>query len=185
MVETLEEPKYQLIRNFYDFEIRLYSEIIQARVSREIGQNFTPSSNFRILAGYIFGNNKSNEKIAMTSPVEMWDTENTMNMAFTMPSKHSFMNLPEPNDPKVKIDKVPERLVAVKRFSGFYGSSKVSKIARKLNKSLLERNLESEGSYILAVYDPPTKLPFFRRNEILIPIKEIDYSEEIGSEGLL
>ena len=108
MVETLEEPKYQLIRNFDDFEIRLYSEVIQARVSREIGQNFTPSSNFRILAGYIFGNNKSNEKIAMASQVEMWDTENTMNMAFTMPSKHSFMNLPEPNDPKVKIDKVPE-----------------------------------------------------------------------------
>ncbi|MAD56230.1 MAG: heme-binding protein [Euryarchaeota archaeon] len=185
MVETLEEPRYQLISDYEDFEIRLYSEVIQAQVSREIGENFTPSNNFRTIAGYIFGNNESNEKIAMTSPVEMWDNKSTMNMAFTMPSEYSFTNLPEPNDSKVKIVKVPERLVAVKRFSGFYGSKKVSKIVRKLNKSLIERSFKPYGSYILAVYDPPTRLPFLRRNEILIPIKEISYSEEIVSGELL
>jgi hypothetical protein len=184
MVETLEEPKYQLIIDYEDFEIRLYSEVIQARVSSETGQNFTPSNNFRIIARYIFGNNKSNEKIAMTSPVEMWDNKSTMNMAFTMPSEYSFTNLPEPNDSKVKIVQVPERLVAVKRFSGFYGSKKVSKIARKLNKLVTGKNFKPDGNYILAVYDPPTRLPFLRRNEILIPIKEISYSEEIGSEEL-
>ncbi len=185
MVETLEQPKYQLIIDYDEFEIRLYSEVIQAQVSRGLGKNLTPSSNFRIIAGYIFGNNKSNEKIAMTSPVEMWDTKSTTNMAFTMPSEYIFTNLPEPNDSKVKILRVPERLVAVKKFSGFYGSKKVSKIARKLYESLLKKNLRPDGSYILAVYDPPTKLPFLRRNEIFIPIKEISYSEEIGSEGSL
>jgi hypothetical protein len=54
-----------------------------------------------------------------------------------------------------------------------------------MNKSLIERGFKPNGDYILAVYDPPTRLPFLRRNEILIPIKEISYSEEIGSEGLL
>ena len=54
-----------------------------------------------------------------------------------------------------------------------------------LDKSLIERSFKPNGSYILAVYDPPTRLPFLRRNEILIPIKEISYSEEIGSGGLL
>ena len=90
MVETLEQPKYQLIDDYNEFEIRLYSEAIQARVSRGLGKHLTPSNNFRIIAGYIFGNNKSNEKIAMTSPVEMWDNKSTMNMAFTMPSEYSF-----------------------------------------------------------------------------------------------
>ena len=88
MVETLEQPKYQLIDDYNEFEIRLYSEAIQARVSRGLGKHLTPSNNFRIIAGYIFGNNKSNEKIAMTSPVEMWDTKSTTNMAFTMPSEY-------------------------------------------------------------------------------------------------
>ena len=72
----------------------------------------------------------------------------------------------------------------MKKFSGFYGSKKVNKIAVKLGQSLMKRNLQSNGSYILAVYDPPTTLPFLRRNEILMPIKEISYSEETVSEEL-
>ena len=48
MVETLEEPRYQLISDYEDFEIRLYSEVIQAQVSREIGENFTPSNNLEL-----------------------------------------------------------------------------------------------------------------------------------------
>ena len=184
MAETLEEPKYRLIHDYHDFEIRLYNEVIQARVTRELGDKSSSSTNFGIIAGYIFGNNQSNQKITMTSPVEMWNDESTTNMAFTMPSEYSFTNLPEPNNKNINLVKIPERLVAVKKFSGFYGSKKVKKIAVKLGQSLMKRNLQSNGSYILAVYDPPTTLPFLRRNEILMPIKEISYSEETVSEEL-
>jgi hypothetical protein len=121
----------------------------------------------------------------MTAPVEMWNDNLTMNMAFTMPSKYAITELPEPNDSLVEIMKVPERLIAVMRFSGFYGSKKVNKLAQRLEKLLIKENFQPHGNHILAVYDPPTKLPFFRRNEILIPIKVITYSEAIESEGVL
>ncbi len=185
MAETLEEPKYELVSAHENFEIRLYQEVIQARVSRKIVERLTPTNNFRIIAGYIFGNNKSNEKISMTAPVEMWHDNLTMNMAFTMPSKYAITELPEPNDSLVEIMKVPERLIAAMRFSGFYGSKKVNKLAQRLKKLLIKENFQPHGDHILAVYDPPTKLPFFRRNEILIPIKVITYSEAIESEGVL
>jgi hypothetical protein len=185
MVATLEEPKYELVSTHENFEIRLYEEVIQARVTRKIVERLTPTNNFRIIAGYIFGNNKSNEKISMTAPVEMWNDNLTMNMAFTMPSKYALKELPEPNDSLVEIMKVPERLIAVMKFSGFYGSKKVNKLAQRLEKLLIKENFQPHGNHILAVYDPPTKLPFFRRNEILIPIKVITYSEAIESEGVL
>ena len=69
MAATLEEPKYELVSAHENFEIRLYEEVIQARVSRKIVERLTPTNNFRVIAGYIFGNNKSNEKISMTAPV--------------------------------------------------------------------------------------------------------------------
>ena len=115
----------------------------------------------------------------------MWHDNLTLNIAFTIPAKYAITELPEPNDSLVEIMKVPERLIAAMRFSGFYGSKKVNKLAQRLKKLLIKENFQPHGDHILAVYDPPTKLPFFRRNEILIPIKVITYSEAIESEGVL
>jgi hypothetical protein len=44
------------------------------------------SQGFSILAGYIFGGNKENEKIAMTSPVTM-SLEDSMTVMFMVPKK--------------------------------------------------------------------------------------------------
>jgi len=50
MAATLEEPKYELVSAHENFEIRLYQEVIQARVSRKIVERLTPTNNFRIIA---------------------------------------------------------------------------------------------------------------------------------------
>ena len=181
----IEYYPYTVTSVFDGIEIRDYQARLFTTVAIENkGYKKNASNGFSKLGGYIFGANARNQKIAMTSPVEMWNDESTTNMAFTMPSEYSFTNLPEPNNKNINLVKIPERLVAVKKFSGFYGSNKVNKIAVKLGQSLMKRNLQSNGSYILAVYDPPTTLPFLRRNEILMPIKEISYSEETVSEEL-
>ena len=44
MVATLEEPKYELVSTHENFEIRLYEEVIQARVTRKIVERLTPVS---------------------------------------------------------------------------------------------------------------------------------------------
>ena len=90
MSEKLEEPKYDLIRSFDSFEIRLYRDTIQARVAAKDNISNSSSSGFRTIAGYIFGGNNSGQKIAMTAPVHMWSDQGIMKMAFTKPSEHDL-----------------------------------------------------------------------------------------------
>jgi|TARA_B100001996_G_scaffold19005_1_gene15522 hypothetical protein len=171
MSETLEEPKYDLIRNFDSFEVRHYHNTIQARVSTSEEGWSGASSSFRTIARYIFGSNSSGEKIAMTAPVHQWQEQGMRKMAFTMPSEHNLSDLPLPTDSSVELLEVTGMLTAAMKFSGFSGYRKVERLSNKLFKLITLSGFESTGPYILAVYDPPSTFPFFRRNEILIPIK--------------
>ena len=65
--QTYETQKYTLVDKSDDFEIRFYPKSIKARVISTSNSN----NNFRKLFSYISGNNKTNEKIAMTTPVYM------------------------------------------------------------------------------------------------------------------
>ena len=173
MSEKLEEPKYDLIRRLDSFEIRLYDNTIQARFITKDDGSYSPSNGFRTIAGYIFGGNNSGQKIAMTAPVHMWNDQGMMKMAFTMPSEHDFSDLPIPNNSSVEIVKVTGKLTAVMKFSGFVGRNKVDRLSKTLLKLILKNKFEPISPHILAVYDNPwTTLPFLRRNEILIPIKD-------------
>jgi hypothetical protein len=173
MSEKLEEPKYDLIRSFDSFETRLYHNTIQARIAAKDNHSNNLSNGFRIIAGYIFGGNNSGKKIAMTAPVHMWSDQGMMKMAFTMPSEHDLSDLPVPNNSSIEIVEVIGRLTAVMKFSGFTGQKKIDKLSNHLLKLISLNKLEATSSHVLAVYDNPwTTLPFLRRNEILIPIKD-------------
>jgi len=96
MASDLEEPEYEVLREHDGFEVRRYSNSIQARLLTP-GNGWSGSSGgFRRIAGYIFGGNQSNQRIAMTAPVQMWDSEEGSMMSFTMPSEHSLEDLPSP-----------------------------------------------------------------------------------------
>lgn len=64
-----EEPNYTVLSTHKDFEIREYAKKIAAEVEVKGDQKLAMNKGFRILASYIFGKNKPQEKIAMTSPV--------------------------------------------------------------------------------------------------------------------
>lgn len=67
-----EQHKYAVLKKFDKFEIRKYEAAIFSSVKLNVDSyKETSGKGFRILAGYIFGDNESNEKIAMTSPVVM------------------------------------------------------------------------------------------------------------------
>ena len=175
MASGLEEPQYELLSEYEGFEIRRYSESVQARLLTPSSGWSGSSGGFRRIAGYIFGGNETNQRIAMTAPVQMWDTDSGSMMSFTMPSKYSIKDLPSPIDKGVEIVEVDEYVVAVLPFSGLSRTSKARRLVAKLETLIQASGLTAKGAPVLAVYDNPgTTLPFMRRNEIHLPLNWTD-----------
>ena len=70
--DSSERESYMVLKKYENFEIRKYSEMYVASTQMgSSGYENNSSTGFRRIAGYIFGSNESNQKIAMTSPVIM------------------------------------------------------------------------------------------------------------------
>jgi hypothetical protein len=115
-------------------EIRHYPAYIQAEVAIDEKQYLSAiEKGFDVLAGYIFGNNVSKQKIDMTSPVQASQSEkiamttpvtaigeSSFTVAFIMPSAYTLETLPQPKDSRVHFRRIPARSLAAIRFSGFF-----------------------------------------------------------------
>lgn len=161
---------YKLISKEKDFEIRFYPATTVATISssaktyKELG-----SSGFRKLAGYIFGGNKDNTKIAMTAPVHMDINDSASSMSFVMPKEYTKENLPKPNESDVIIKETPDEYVAVVQFSGFASDEAIKLNREKLEKALKEKGISFYGNFRFLGYNPPYQL-FARRNEVIVNI---------------
>lgn len=91
-------------------------------------------------------------------------------MTFNMPSQYSRETLPELTDPAVVIREVPERNMAVVRFSGGWSEERFQDHTERLLSWLGERGIAVTGVPVLARYDPPWTPWFMRRNEILVEV---------------
>ena len=70
--KNIETYPYVVNKKYDTFEIRSYEASLFTSVKLPMKEYKNASSKgFSILAGYIFGGNERNEKIAMTSPVSM------------------------------------------------------------------------------------------------------------------
>ena len=171
MARNVEEPAYTVVDTYASFEVRLYEETIQARV-RTDGQHYSNATGgFRRIAGYIFGGNQRNQRIAMTAPVHMWAEDGEHWMAFTMPAALSREQLPAPNDEGVLLVSNLAGHLAVLAFSGRSHPEKVAKKSQRLLDAVKAEGMEVTGEVVLAVYNNPnTTLPFMRRNEVMVPV---------------
>lgn len=113
------------------------------------------------------------EKISMTAPVVISPNENkTWTMTFSMPSKFTLETLPIPTDERVKIEKVEGKLVAALTFSGFWNESINANMAQELTNWMKDyKEYQISSAPMFAGYNPPWTLPFLRRNEMLIELK--------------
>lgn len=70
-VRSIEEPKYVVVGEAVGYEIREYAAYIIAEttVAGASTRDEAASKGFPIVAGYIFGDNTSKSKLAMTAPV--------------------------------------------------------------------------------------------------------------------
>ena len=172
MSEDLEEPKFKIIQEYRDFEIREYVDTVQAQVASHSTKEVSSSTHFREIASYIFGNNNTSQNISMTAPVHTWSKNNKTFMAFTMPSRFSLEKLPKPNSSRLQLLNIKGKIIAVLKFSWFSGDKRTGKLIQKLQELIKAEGLKQTGTPKLAVYDNPmTTLPFARRNEIHIPIE--------------
>jgi hypothetical protein len=182
---AVEEPAFTAVLQEGAFEVRDYPALVVAEVTVSGDQKEAASKGFRLLAGYIFGGNKSkqsiamtapvaqapaSEKIAMTAPVTQTRNADTWVVRFTMPSDWSMETLPEPDDPKVKLRVIPPSRFAVLKFSGLARHDDVAARTAELVKLADKHNLRVLGPASLAQYNPPWTPWFMRRNEVMIPV---------------
>ena len=165
-----EEQSYSVLKTLEDVQIREYDPVIYATVSTD-----NERSLFRILAGYIFGGNESNQKIAMTAPVHMQETsiekEKKYTMKFVMPSKYTMNDLSKPNDSRIVMEKVDKKKYAAITYSGYNNSTKFSFNSTKLRRILDENNISYIDNPIYLGYDAPYKI-WGRKNDVLFELSE-------------
>jgi hypothetical protein len=183
-----EEPRYTVVLKENDKEIRKYESYIVAKTTIQGSFKEAQSQGFKILAGYIFGKNTSqkkiamtapvvqkaeSEKIAMTAPVVIKPSDNqSWTMTFSMPSSFTLDTLPTPTDSRVVLEKVEARYVAAITFSGFWGEEKNAQKALALSEWLKTHpKYLALSAGMFAGYNPPWTLPFLRRNEMLMEVR--------------
>jgi hypothetical protein len=169
-----EEPAYEVVSSHGDVEIRRYQPMILAET--RVDSQFEEAGNeaFRRLFGYISGNNTTRSKIAMTAPVVQEADASGWRVAFVVPSEFSWETTPQPTDSRVELRLVPERTMAVLRFSGTWGEARFAEHERKLRAVVEELGLRVVGEAVYARYNPPFTPWFMRRNEVMIPVARVD-----------
>lgn len=170
MASSIEKQKYWLVKSEKEYEIRYYQPAMLATVyssANSYRQISTPG--FRTLAGFIFGGNESNTRIAMTAPVHMDINDSISSMSFVMPSKFDEQSLPRPSDSRVKLEKSQAEYVAVLRFGGYANDEKIARFSEKLKKALKKNSISYSGNFRFLGYNPPYQL-IGRKNEIIVSV---------------
>lgn len=188
--QAVEEPDFQIVQTLDGAEVRLYAAYTVAEVRVPGPADQAGNQAFPILAGYIFGKNKGEKKLAMTAPVTQavvpekpvpvkLDMTAPVTQAaapggfvvqFVLPRGVSLATAPEPIDPQVKLRDVPASKVAVIRYSGFWSQSNYDDHLARLQAALNAVGLRWAGEPTLSRYDPPWTPWFLRRNEIWLAL---------------
>ena len=185
VMAQIEEPQYKIIMKDGDFELRDYAPYIVAEVVIEGDRDSAVNAGFRMLAGYIFGGNTSQSKIAMTAPVtqskgekiEMTapvtqtGTGSSWVIRFMMPQTYTMSTLPKPDDERITLKQIKSRRVAVIKFSGLWTEGNLNARHEELVAIIAKKSLKPKGEATYAFYDLPWKPFFWRRNEVMQEIE--------------
>lgn len=188
--ETLD---YEVVADLgEDLEVREYPMRLAAE-ARVPGKD-AGSKAFGLLFDYIKGANEKNQEVAMTTPVQTdegaqeiamttpvetdqatgEDGRPVTVMRFFLPAKFTPATAPVPTDDRLRLVKLEPERVAVLRFSGFGSDGSVREEKRRLMQRLDDTVWQPIGEPSAMFYDPPWTLPFFRRNEVVVPVTRAD-----------
>lgn len=182
---AIEEPEYTVVRQIEGIEIRQYLPYTVAQTTVTGAASEAGNRAFPLLAGYIFGKNKGERKMAMTAPVTQESVPVKLEMTapvtqtaapggyvvqFVLPRGVTVATAPEPLDVRVMLSEVPSRQVAVIQYSGFWTESNYSEHLAKLQSAMKRADLAWTGEPVYSRYNAPTTPWFLRRNEIWLQV---------------
>lgn len=182
---AVEEPAFETLSRDGAFELRLVAAHLVAETTVDSSFKSAGNEGFRRLVRYIGGDNRAQEKIAMTAPVSQSAggekiamtapvaqaaSGNGFLVSFMLPATYTLENAPLPMDDRVNIREIPAREVAVLRYSGTWGESRYREREEALLGWIEARGLSATGPAEYARYNSPFSLPFLRRNEIMVPV---------------
>lgn len=185
IMSNVEQAKYTVIEKHGDIEIREYAQMIVAETSVSGDREAAISDGFRVIADYIFGNNVSAEKVAMTAPVIQQPSSEKIAMTapvtqsargkdwqvrFVMPASYKMKTLPQPVNKAVELKEIAASHYAVIRFSGMGDQKSLEKHTSALEAFIKEKGLKTVSAPTYAFFNPPWTLPPLRRNEVMVEI---------------
>ena len=182
-MSRVEQPAYKIEASDGPVEICSYGPMIAAEAVIDGERKAAINKGFRLIAAYIFGSNKPNAKIAMTAPVQQQkqtiamtapvmqqNTGSAWTVRFIMPTSWTMDTLPTPSDARVSLKPIPARRFVAITFSGLATDASIEKRTDELRRFAATHRLTTTGEPLLAFYNPPWTLPFFRRNEIMLEL---------------
>ncbi len=175
-----DQPPYTVEKKDGTYEVRKYPPMVLAEVLLEGDREEAANQGFRLLFGYISGQNATGEKLAMTIPVfqELIIPGSCFNpgrwaFRFVMPRKQTLKTLPKPNSDRIHLVEAPAMKVAVKTFNGRFNTKNLTTHKNELDAWVIDKGLvfEPNRHEIFAAYNGPFTLPSKRRNEVMFRLK--------------
>lgn len=185
-ITSVEEAGYDVLQDNGPIQVRQYKPLLLVQTVVDGDYKDASGIAFQRLFRYISGNNKEQQKIAMTAPVirEQKGEKIAMTapviqeksgqawlMSFVLPPSYSLVTAPLPLDASVSLKESPSKKVAVLRYSGFLSEQGAEEKAKELKNWLDEQGYNAISSARSAGFNPPWTLPFLRRNEVHIDIE--------------
>ena len=167
-MSRVEQPEYKVEKQDGSIEIRAYGPLIAAEAVVQGERKAAINEGFQLIAGYIFGKNEPQAKIAMTAPVEQQKSqkiamtapvtqqgeENSWTVRFIMPKSCTMQTLPVPSDPRVKLEPLPERRFLVVTFSGLARNDAIKSRTAVLRQYAASQKLATAGEPLPSTIRP-------------------------------
>ena len=163
-----EQQRYEVLQVYSGFELRRYPAHLAAQVTVNADFEQGGSSAFSQLFGYLRGG-----QISMTAPVlvQSGDPEGCVTVAFILPRSLTASDVPVSADPAVSVVEIPEGRGAAAGFSGRWTSRNFAIRDAELEDAVRIAGLTPLGPARFALFDPPYKPAFLRRNEVIRPVE--------------
>ena len=191
-IRVNEEPGYHVVLKDGAIEVRRYPSVAIASVTVNKDFEGYREEAFKRLASYIFGENSSKrtlpmaapvmqsesaatEKLAMTAPVFHESNGPGWTMSFILPSKLTAGLAPKPIDPNIVLKDIPSRTIVALRYSGTNSQQAMETHQKKLQVWVASHKDQYRPLYepFFAQYDAPFILPFMKRNEVQVQVREM------------
>jgi hypothetical protein len=189
VVNNVEQPDYEVVRQDGPIQVRRYPALVVAEVKRMGARREAVSAGFRPLASYIFAKDRAGpaismtapvtqerEKIAMTAPVTQVRAEEgaskSWNVNFIMPSEYKLEDLPRPAKKDVTLRELPASRRAAIKFSGVATDELIAEKETQLIRWVSENGFKAVGNPIYAYYNDPFTPGPLRRNEVMLYLAE-------------